>query len=72
MSKKMSKKQFVETVLSETIHEASHNFDHLEYDEEREYVIIVCENGTRYDVNVACDSHLAIIQDVIRVALRHA
>ena len=73
---KMSKKQFVETVLSEAISVASGRgengwVDHLEFDEEREIVTIVCSNGHKYYANVAMDSHLAIIEDVMKEVMRH-
>ena len=74
---KMSRKNFVETILSDVISIASGRgsrgwVDNLEFDEESEIVIIVCENGHTYHVNVAGDSHSAIIEDVIRVVLRHS
>lgn len=73
---KMSKKQFVETLLSETVSVASGRgengwVDHLTFDEEHEVVTIHCSNGYIYNVNVAMDSHLAIIEDVMKEVLRH-
>ena len=73
---KMSKKQFVESILSETVSIASGRgekgwVDHLEFDEEREIVSIVCRNGHTYMVNCGADSHLAIIEDVMKEVMRH-
>ena len=67
----MERKQFVETTLSETIATAASWIDHLEYDEANEAVIIVCNNGYAYRVNVACDSNTAVISDVIKEVSRH-
>lgn len=83
MSKEMSKKQFVESILSATISIASGRgyigddekekgwVDHLTFDERFEEVTIHCKNGKRYYVNVAADSHLAIIEDVMKEVMRH-
>lgn len=74
---KMSKKQFVESILSETISVASGRgekggwVDHLEFDENTEIVTIVCRNGHTYMVNCGADSHLAIIEDVMKEVMRH-
>ena len=69
----MDKKQFVEGTLSDTISEACSWVDHLEYEGSRsfEYVIIVCENGHTYKVNVFADSKSAIISDVIKEVSKH-
>ena len=72
----MKRKQFIETILSETISIASGRgergwVDHLEFDEQTEEVTIVCRNGHKYYVNVFADSHLAIIQDVMKEVMRH-
>ena len=67
----MDKKCFVETMLSDTIVEATVWIDHLEYNEDEEVVTVVCENGCKYRVNVACNSKAAIILDVIKEVLRH-
>lgn len=76
MSNEMSRKEFVETILSETINIASGRgergwVDHLTFDERFEEVTIHCRNGKRYYVNVAADSHLAIIEDVMKEVMRH-
>lgn len=65
------KKQFVEEALSATIAEACSWVNHLEFDEEAEAVAIVCQNGYKYHVNIACDSLAAIVKDVISEVLRH-
>lgn len=72
----MEKKQFIETILSETISIASGRgekgwVDHLIFDEQTEEVTIVCRNGHKYYVNVFADSHLAIIQDVMKEVMKH-
>ena len=67
----MERKQFVETLLSDTISTAVTWIDHLEYDEDRELVAIVCDNGHRYYANGACDSNRAVIQDVMKEVVRH-
>ena len=72
----MNKKQFVETILSETISIASGRGTHgwvagLSFDEEIEVVTIHCKNGYTYEVNVYGDSHLAIIEDVMKEVMRH-
>lgn len=72
----MNKKQFVETILSETISIASGRGEHgwvagLSFDEENEVVTIHCKNGHYYEVNVYADSHLAIIEDVMKEVMRH-
>lgn len=73
----MNKKQFVETVLSETISIASGRgkengwVSHLLFDEQTQMVTIVCRNGYTYEVNVYADSHLAIIEDVMKEVMRH-
>ena len=73
---KMTKKQFVESVLSTTISMASGRgekgwVDRLTFNEETEVVIIHCRNGHMYLVNVAADSHLAIIEDVMKEVMKH-
>lgn len=67
----MERKQFVETLLSDTISTAVSWIDHLEYDEDRELVAIVCDNGHGYYANVACDSNRAVVQDVMKEVVRH-
>ena len=67
----MSKKQFVEGILSETFAEGFGYIKALEYNEEAEEVAIVCNNNYRYYVNVACDSKAGIIADVTKEAMRH-
>lgn len=80
---KMGKKQFVETILSEVLHIASGNgyighedknkywIDRLIFDDEKEIVTIVCENEHTYKVNVGGESHLAIIEDVMKKVMHH-
>lgn len=67
----MERKQFVETLLSDTISTATPWIDHLEYDENNELVVIVCDNGHKYYANVACDSNKAVIEDVMKEVMRH-
>lgn len=67
----MSKKQFVEGILSETFAEGFGYIKGLEYNEEAEEVAIICNNDHRYYVNVACDSKAGIIADVTKEAMRH-
>lgn len=73
---KMTRKQFIETILSDSISVASGRgkkgwVNHLLFNEAEEVVTIVCENGHTYEVNVAADSHLAIIEDVMKEVMRH-
>lgn len=72
----MTKKQFVESVLSTTISVASGRgekgwVDRLTFDEVSEVVTIHCRNGHCYFVNVACDSHLAIVEDIMNEVMKH-
>ena len=67
----MEKKQFVEGTMSDTVSEAVAWVNHLEYNEQMEEVAIVCNNGHKYYVNVACDSKGAIIEDVMKEVMRH-
>lgn len=73
----MKRNVFVETTLNEVISTAFSWIDHVEYVENcekmygNECAIIVCNNGTRYYVNIECDSLGAIIADVVNEALRH-
>ena len=72
----ISKKQFVETMLSSTISIASGRgdkgwVDRLTFDESSEVLTIHCRNGHCYFVNVACDSHLAIVEDVMKEVMKH-
>lgn len=73
----MERKQFVETLLNETVSTAFRYIDHIEYCENdtefwgRETVTIVCNNGYKYHVSIECDSLGAIIEDVVKEALRH-
>ena len=72
----ISKKQFVETMLSSTISIASGHgdkgwVDRLTFDESSEVLTIHCRNGHCYFVNVACDSHLAIVEDVMKEVMKH-
>lgn len=72
----ISKKQFVESMLSSTISIASGRgdkgwVDRLTFDESSEVLTIHCRNGHCYFVNVACDSHLAIVEDVMKEVMKH-
>ena len=73
----MERKTFVETMLNETVSTAFEYIDHIEYCEcNKDYfgfetVTIVCNNGCRYHANIECDSLGAIIEDVVKEALRH-
>lgn len=72
----MDKKQFIETILSDTISIASGRgekgwVDHLTFNEYIQEVTIVCRNGHTYKVNVFADSHLAIIEDVMKEVMKH-
>ena len=73
----MERKTFVETTLNETVSTAFKYIDHIEYAEHNEdyfgfeTVTIVCNNGYKYHVNIQCDSLGAIIEDVVKEALRH-
>lgn len=72
----ISKKQFVETMLSSTISIASGRgdkgwVDRLTFDESSEVLTIHCKNGHCYFVNAACDSHLAIVEDVMKEVMKH-
>lgn len=67
----MDKKTFVETLLNDAIATAAGYVARLEFSEESEIVDIVCNNGYRYHVNVACDSNLGIMQDVLSEVCRH-
>lgn len=72
----MNKKQFVESLLSETISIASGRGEYgwvagLSFNEETEVVTIHCRNGHFYKVSVFADSHLAIIEDVMKEVMKH-
>lgn len=73
----MERKTFVETTLNETISSAFSWIDRVEYVEQdedfwgRECAVIVCNNGHKYHVNIECDSLGAIIEDIVKEALRH-
>lgn len=71
----MERKTFVETTLNETISAAFAYIDHIEYhaptESDFEQVIIICNNGYRYWVCIEADSLGAIIEDVVKEALRH-
>ena len=68
---KFDKKSFVENHLSETVAIATPWVKRLEYQSEKEIVVIVCNNDYTYRVNVACDNPAAIIYDVMQEVLRH-
>lgn len=73
----MERKVFVETTLNETISNAFSWIDRIEYVEHcekmygNECAVIVCNNGYKYYVNIACNSLGAIVADVVNEALRH-
>lgn len=72
----ISKKQFIESMLSSTISIASGRgdkgwVDRLTFDESSEVLTIHCRNGHCYFVNVAADSHLAIVEDVMKEVMKH-
>ena len=73
----MERKQFIETILNETVSTAFKYIDHIEYCERNEdyfgfeTVTIVCNNGYKYHVNIEMNSLGAIIEDVVKEALRH-
>lgn len=73
---KLTKKQFIESILSNTISIASGRgekgwVDRLTFDEKTEVITVHCKNGHCYFVNVACDSHLAIVEDVMKEIMKH-
>ena len=66
----MDKKTFTETLLNDAVVAAAGYVMAVEWIND-EQVDIVCNNGYRYPVNVACDSNLGIMSDVLAEVLRH-
>ena len=67
-----NRRLFIEGALSLAISEAAGWVDHLEYNADDETVTIVCNNGHCYCANIACDSKIAIITDVMKVINAHS
>lgn len=67
---KMDKKTFTETLLNDAVVAAAGYVMAVEWIND-EQVDVVCNNGYRYPVNVACDSNLGIMFDVLAEVLRH-
>lgn len=67
---KMDKKTFTETLLNDAIVAAARYVMAVEWIND-EQVDVVCNNGYRYPVNIACDSSLDIMFDVLAEVMRH-
>ena len=65
----ISKKEFIEERLAETLREANLNVDRLELSDNEHYVQIVFKDGYAKTVDIECDSFGGIILDVTRKAL---
>lgn len=65
----MTKKQFMEGTLAETLRSAKLEVERLELSEGGNEVRIIFENGYRRLVNIEADSFGAIVLDVTRKAL---
>ena len=63
----MEDKQRICDLLCETLHATRDQYDILDlhFNAEKETVDVVYENGA-FEVNVACDSGIAMIRDVLR------
>lgn len=66
----MDKKTFTETLLNDAIVAAARYVMAVEWIND-EQVDVVCNNGHRYPVNIACDSSLDIMLDVLSEVMRH-
>lgn len=66
----MDKKTFTETLLNDAIVAAARYVMAVEWIND-EQVDVVCNNGYRYPVNIACDSSLGIMLDVLAEVMRH-
>jgi hypothetical protein len=65
----MSKKEFVENTLAETLRRAKISVDRLELSEDDSTVKIIYESGSTKLANIEMDSFGAIILDVTRRAM---
>lgn len=65
----VSKKEFVEGLLTDTLRNANLDVEKLELTENECHVIIIFKSGSSKTVCIECDSFGAIIMDVTRKAL---
>lgn len=66
----MDRKTFTNTLLNDAIVAAADYVMAVEWIND-EQVDIVCNNGHRYHVNIACDSNRGIMADVLAEVRRH-
>lgn len=65
----MTKKEFVEGPLAETLRNAKLNVERLELSTDGNFVTIYYDAGGREQVNIECNSFGAIVMDVTKKAL---